>query len=192
MEGGLAGGKSTFEADEEAWQTVRSMKETLQEINALQDAGVIGQSAIGGAMGATFYLEPISTYDLDIFVLFDSPPLILTPIYDFLRARGHEPEGDVVSVCGWPVQFLPAESPLLKEAVEQAVTVDFEGVPTRVMTAEHLAAIALQTGRAKDFARLVAFVESGTLTADQLTDILARHDLADAWNRFEAKYLTHP
>lgn len=186
--------KSTFEASEEAWQSIRSMKETLQEINALREAGVIGQSAIGGAMGATFYLEPISTYDLDIFVLFDSPPLILTltPIYDFLRARGHEPEGDAVSVCGWPVQFLPAESPLLKEAVEQAVTVDFEGVPTRVMTAEHLAAIALQTGRAKDFARLVAFVESGTLAADQLTDLLARHHLADAWSRFETKYLTHP
>jgi hypothetical protein len=170
------------------------MKETLQEINALREASVIGQSAIGGAMGATFYLEPISTYDLDIFVLFESPPLILTltPIYDFLRARGHEAEGDAISVCGWPVQFLPAESPLLKEAVEQAVTVDFEGVPTRVMTAEHLTAIALQTGRAKDFARLVAFVESGVLAPAKLTDILARHHLADAWSRFEAKYLTNP
>jgi hypothetical protein len=170
------------------------MKETLQEINALRESGVIGQSAIGGAMGATFYLEPISTYDLDIFVLFDSTPLILTltPIYDFLRARGHEPEGDAEGVCGWPVQFLPAESPLLKEAVEQAVTVDFEGVPTRVMTAEHLAAIALHTGRAKDFTRLLAFVESGTLAADKLADILARHQLADAWSRFEAKYLTPP
>ena len=66
------------------------MKETLREINALQEAGIIGQSAIGGAMGATFYLEPISTYDLDIFVLFESPSLILTlaPIYEFLQARG--------------------------------------------------------------------------------------------------------
>ena len=170
------------------------MKETLQEINALSDAGIIGQSAIGGAMGATFYLEPISTYDLDIFVLFESPPLILTltPIYDFLRARGHEPDGDAVNVCGWPVQFLPAESPLLREAVEQAVSVDFEGVLTRVMTAEHLAAIALQTGRAKDYTRLLAFVESGTLDAEKLTDILARHDLRAAWGRFEAKYLQNP
>jgi hypothetical protein len=126
--------------------------------------------------------------------LFESPPLdrTLTPIYDFLRARGHKPEGDAVSVCGWPVQFLPAESPLLKEAVEQAVTVDFEGVPTRVMTAEHLAAIALQTGRAKDFTRLLAFVESGTLAADKLKEIFVRHQLADAWSRFEAKYLNHP
>ena len=39
------------------------MKETLREINALQEAGIIGQSAIGGAMGATFYLKPISTYE---------------------------------------------------------------------------------------------------------------------------------
>jgi hypothetical protein len=170
------------------------MKDTLQEINALRESGTMGQCAIGGAMGATFYLEPISTYDLDIFVLFDSPPLILTltPIYEFLKARGHEPKGDAVDVFGWPVQFLPAESPLLKEAVEQAVAVDFEGVPTRVMAAEHLAAIALQTRRPKDFARLLTFVESGTLKPERLEEILQRHHLVDAWNQFEVKYLTTP
>lgn len=167
------------------------MKETLSEINALREAGLIGQSAIGGAMGATFYLEPISTYDLDVFVLFDTPQLILTlaPIYEFLQARGHVPEGDAVIIRSWPVQFLPAESPLLKEAVEQAVTVDFEGVPARVMTAEHLCAIALQTGRAKDFTRLLAFVESGVLKAEALSAVLERHQLVDAWAKFEARYL---
>lgn len=170
------------------------MKETLSEINALSAAGIIGQSAIGGAMGATFYLEPISTYDLDIFVLFESPPLILTltPIYDFLRARGHEAEGDAIHICGWPVQFLPAESPLLREAVEQAVTVDFEGVPTRVMTAEHLTAIALQTGRGKDFSRILAFIESGRLSSEKLTTLLHKHGLTAAWATFETKYLSQP
>ena len=53
------------------------MKIALTEINALRQASIIGESAIGGAIGATFYLEPISTFDLDIFVLFDHPPLIL-------------------------------------------------------------------------------------------------------------------
>jgi len=163
------------------------MKATLAEINAMHEAGIIGQSAIGGAMGATFYLEPISTYDLDIFVLFENPPLILTltPIYEFLRQRGHMPEGDAIMIHGWPVQFLPAESPLLIEAVQQAVEVDFEGVPTRVMTAEHLMAIALQTGRAKDFARLLAFHESGAADETQLATILNRHGLVDAWSRFK-------
>ena len=167
------------------------MKDTLSEINALRTAGLIGQWAVGGAMGATFYLEPLSTFDLDIFVIFEGAPLILTltPVYDFLKARGHMPDGDAVMVHGWPVQFLPAESVLLREAVEQARDVDFEGVPARVMTAEHLMAIALQTGRGKDFARLLTFVESQAADAVKLRDLLERHGLGAAWKRFEQNYL---
>ena len=81
------------------------MKDTLAEINELRSAGLIGQWAIGGAMGATFYLEPVSTYDLDIFVLFEGAPLILTltPLYEFLEARGHKADGEAMMVHGWPV-----------------------------------------------------------------------------------------
>lgn len=167
------------------------MRDTLSEINALQTAGIIGQWAIGGAMGATFYLEPVSTYDLDIFVIFEGAPLILTlsPIYDFLKTRGHTADGDAVMVHGWPVQFLPAESTLLREAVGQAREIDFAGVPARVMTAEHLMAIALQTGRGKDFARLLTFVEAQTADEEKLRDILERHGLAFAWKQFEQNYM---
>lgn len=167
------------------------MKDTLAEIEALRESGIICNSAIGGAMGATFYLEPISTYDLDIFVLFEGSPLILTltPIYEFLKARGHEPEGEAILVHGWPVQFLPAESPLLREAVERAREILFEGVPARVMTPEHLVAIALQTGRGKDFARILTFLEAGVADSAKMEDLLARHGLADAWRKFEQRYL---
>jgi len=100
------------------------MKETLAEIQALRTAGIIRDCAIGGAMGATFYLEPIATYDLDIFVVFEGAPLILTlsPIHDYLISLGHTPDGEAILVHGWPVQFLPAESPLLREAVERFET----------------------------------------------------------------------
>ena len=167
------------------------MKETLAEINELRAAGVIGEWAIGGAMGATFYLEPISTYDLDIFVIFGGAPLILTltPIYDFLAARGHTADGEAMTIYGWPVQFLPAESALLREAVEGAGKTDFEGVPARVMTAEHLMAIALQTGRGKDFARLVTFMEAQVADETKLRELLMRHNLGAAWARFEQNYL---
>lgn len=46
------------------------MKETLEVINQMQSDGVIGAYAIGGAVGATFYLEPMATLDLDVFVSF--------------------------------------------------------------------------------------------------------------------------
>ncbi len=167
------------------------MKIALQAINELQRSGLIRLQAIGGAIGATFYLEPISTFDLDIFVIFEDAPLILslTPIYDFLKSRGHRPEGDAVMIGDWPVQFLPAESPLLREAVEEARESDYEEIPIRVMTPEHLMAIALKTGRAKDFARLASFVESGVADATRFDSILARHQLTSNWILFKSRYL---
>ena len=81
------------------------MKSALAEIRALHETGIIGQSAIGGPMAATFYLEPVATFDLDIFVRLAGAPLILTlsPIHDFLKARGHTAEGDAIVIHGWPV-----------------------------------------------------------------------------------------
>ncbi len=71
---------------------------------------------------------------------------------------------------------------------EQAVETEVEGVRTRVMTAEHLVAIALQVGRAKDQARIVQFVESGVLDPNKLEEILARHSLLEKWERIRIKY----
>src|SRR5438094_367944 len=152
------------------------MKATLEVINQMQADGVIGDYAIGGAVGATFYLEPVATLDIDVFVSFQgtssSPLISLTPIYDYLKARGFKAEKEYIVIAGWPVQFLPPANGLVQEALAQAVETDVEGAPTRVMTAEHLAAIALQTGRGKDMARILQFIESGTLDADKLDEIL--------------------
>lgn len=60
---------------------------------------------------------------------------------------------------------------------------------TRAMTAEHMMAIALQTGHAKDHARLLMFVEAGIADMDRLNDILARHSLPERWTKFEDRFL---
>jgi len=51
-----------------------SVKQTLAVINQMQADGVIGEYAIGGAVGATFYLEPAATLDVEIFVSFPFVP----------------------------------------------------------------------------------------------------------------------
>lgn len=154
---------------------------------------IIGDYAIGGAVGATFYLQPMATEDLDIFVVLPATPgsslLTLSPIYEALRAQGCEVEGAHIVAAGWPVQFLPASSPLEAEALQQARAVDLDGTPTRVMTAEHLAAIALHTGRAKDHARIIQFLEQGALNMERFADILTRHGLAAKWKRFQQRHL---
>ena len=87
------------------------MKRTLEVLNELEKEGVFSRYAIGGAMAATFYVEPLLTFDLDVFVLLQPPEsglLSLTPIYDALRSRGYAEEADCVLMEGVPVQFLPA------------------------------------------------------------------------------------
>ena len=43
------------------------MKKTFEVINRMRDEGVIDRYAVGGAVAATFYLEPFATLDIDIF-----------------------------------------------------------------------------------------------------------------------------
>src|SRR5438045_1022511 len=97
------------------------MKATLEMINQMQADGVIGQFAIGGAVGATFYIEPAATLDLDIFVSFQktsiSSLLTLSPIYDYLSSRGCKTQGEYIVIDDWPVQFLPPGNALVEEAL---------------------------------------------------------------------------
>jgi hypothetical protein len=113
---------------------------------------------------------------------------LISPIYDYLTERGHKAEKEYIIIGGWPVQFLPPGSALEEEALSQAIETDVEGVRTRVMTAEHLTAIALQTGRARDAARVLQFIESGTLDTDRLDVILKRHGLIEKWEQFGDKF----
>lgn len=168
------------------------MEKTLEVLNQLEQEGVIGRYAIGGAVAATRYIEPIQTYDLDVFVLLPVSPsglISLSPIYERLREYGYAPHGEVVEIAGWPVQFLPVYNPLTEEALQQALDVEFEGTPTRVLSAEYLAAIMLETGRPKDHARLAQFFESGVVNRVALEAIVARHGLGAKWMRFEKLFL---
>jgi hypothetical protein len=172
------------------------IQEVISAVNQMQADGVIDCYAIGGAVAATFYLEPVATLDVNIFVTFQPEPgsILISPqaIFDYLKARGGTMEGEYVFIGGWPVQFLPPTGPLVEEALTQAMTPDVDGTSARVFTAEHLAAIALQTGRAKDKARRLQFIEEGALDAERFQQILARHDLVARWHQFQRQFLLDP
>ncbi len=169
------------------------MRETLEAIQQMQADGVIGACAIGGAVGATFYIEPMATMDIDVFVSFEGDRekrlIDLSPLYGWARAHGFEVHGEYIVLGSWPVLFLPASDALDEEALAQAVETEVEGAPVRVMTAEHLVAIALRVGRAKDHARILQFIEAGALDAAILDGILTRHGLAGKWSEFGRRFL---
>ena len=170
-----------------------AIKEAIQTINRMQSDGVIERYAIGDAVGATFYLEPVATLDIDIFVEFQTEPgsriVSLEHIFKYLGNRGCRMEGDYVVIGNWPVQFLPAGSPLLQEALATAVEKDVEDTLVRVFTPEHLVAIALETGRAKDKARVLQFIEANAVDLGRVREILTRHGLSGNWQQFEQQFL---
>ncbi len=168
------------------------MEKALAIINQLEHEGVIGRYAIGGAVAATRYIEPIQTYDLDIFVLLPaltSGLLTITPIYNRLMQLGYEPKAEFIIIEGWAVQFLPVYDGLTEEALEQAIQIDFDSTPTRVFMAEHLAAIMVNTGRPKDHARLVQFFEFDVVNRINFESIIDRHNLKAKWDSFRKRFL---
>ena len=171
-----------------------NIQEVLRTMNQMVADGIIQRYAVGGAVGATFYLEPVSTLDVDIFAELHAAPgsklLSLDPIFSYLRERGGKMEGGHIVISGWPVQFIPPTSPLAEEAMDDAKEMDVEGTSVTVFTAEHLAAIALQTGRAKDKARVLQFVEAGVLDSTKFEQLIERHELTDKWRKFKQQFLT--
>jgi hypothetical protein len=129
------------------------IEEVIATINQMQRDGVIERYAIGGAVGDTFYLEPVATLDVDIFVSFKSQPGSLLaspqPIFDYLTQRGATVEGEYLVIAGWPVQFLPPTGPLGEEALGQAIEVEVEGEPARVFSTSPRSRCSLGRGRTR-------------------------------------------
>ena len=54
---------------------------------------------------------------------------------------------------------------------------------------EHLAAIALRTGRPKDHNRILQFIEQGAIDSKKLQSVIERYNLTKKWEWFERRFL---
>lgn len=167
------------------------VKQTLQTLLRLRSEGALARFAVGGAIAASFYIEAVATEDLDIFVFLQPSPgglVVLTPLYDRLKELGATLQDEHVLIHGWPVQILPAYTPLVEEAVRDAREQAFEGLAVPVVTADHLCAIALQTGRPKDYLRVYSLIQAGCVSAAKLRQLIQTHGLQERWNDYARRY----
>ena len=166
------------------------MKQVAQLLNDMLACGVIQNYALFGAMAQMRYTEAVATLDADVLVAVPSADRIdvLAGIYGFCKERGFETEGEAIRVGSWPVQFMPVFSSLTREAMENAEIADFDGVPLRVVRADYLAVIALSIRRGKDYARILALLESLSVTREQISQLASKHGLSQAWQQFERRF----
>ncbi len=81
-----------------------------------------------------------------------------------------------------------SDDPLYVEAIRAARPVDFDGQVARVMLPAHLAAIALKTGRSKDFQRVAEFISQGCTTVPSITELVDRFGLQAGWRTFLTRF----
>jgi hypothetical protein len=163
-----------------------AMKEALKAVKELEKKGIIKDYAIGGGIAATYYLEPLLTFDLDIFFIPVQERLdILTPIYEYLREKGFKPRREQILIAGIPVQFIPAYNMLIEEAVRGSKAATYQRLRVKILRIEHLIAIGLQTFRPKDRERIIRFLEEAKVDHRRLQKILKDHGLLDKYRRFK-------
>lgn len=167
------------------------MRAVVQLLNDMKASGLVKDYALFGAMAQMRYTEPIATLDADVLVLLDEQTGldVLGPIYSFCKTRGYLPDGEAIKIDDWPIQFIPTFSPLTEEAVREAETGEIEGFPVRVVSAVHLAVIALSVGRAKDRARILALLDSEAVNGEQIEGLATRHGLKAQWETFKRNFL---
>jgi hypothetical protein len=167
------------------------MEKTLHVINQMLSEGLFARYAIGGGIAALFYLEPIATFDLDIFIILpeESAPLVsLSPLYEWLKGKGYRLQKEQVIIEGIPVQFIPVYNELVKEGVLHAVERIYGSTRTFVLCPEYLIAIMLQASRPKDIERLLRFFEEAEVSDEKLDSVLSQHNLKETYNNFRKKY----
>ena len=162
---------------------------TLKLVKELKEAKVFKDFSIGGGIAVLYYIEPLLTYDLDIFFIpLEDSIDVLTPIYRYLKEKGFKVKKEHFLIEGVPVQFIPVYNDLVKEAVQCSVEVRYGRIKTRVLGLEYLIAIMLQTYRSKDRERLVKVFEEAKIDLKLLKKILMKYGLYDKYVRFKEMY----
>ena len=171
-----------------------AIQEVIVELNYLQTKGIISSYAIGGAVAAGVYTAPMSTEDVDVFVIFAGSKAhsldALSPIYGALIPRGAKVSHAHLEIGGWPVRFLPgATNGLYRDATANARDLAVGGQTARFMGPEHLAAIALQTNRGKDLVRVLEFLKTDVMNQSLFHSLITKFGLTDEWTQFQSKFL---
>ena len=168
---------------------IDDMRPVFELLNAMVNDGLFVNYALGGAVAASSYIEPASTQDIDIFVVLQPYPgsslLTVEPINEYLRSKGAVSDGEYMVYSGWPLHFLPPKNSLYKRRLPARKGLTTMVLKRGCLALEHLAAIALETGRRKDKNRLADFVESSQMDMGTFEDILQRHSLKGKYEEWK-------
>ena len=106
----------------------------------------------------------------------------------FLKEKGYKPDEEHIVIEDLPVQFIPVYNKLVEEALDNAVTIKYKKVNTKIFSLEYLLAIMLQTSRPKDRERIIMLLDETQIDESNLVGLLKRHNLLTKWREVRRRY----
>ena len=133
-------------------------------------------------MAIAFWSEPVSTFDVDVFVLLpptSGPIVSLEPIYGWASKRGYTIQQEHIVMGGIPVQIIPAHNALAEDAVREAATLDMDGLDVQVIRPEYLIALYLEPSARtrKRLERVATLLEESDVDRPRLDALLKKYNL---------------
>lgn len=183
---GKKGGRPKRRTEELVEELPPILGPTLELVNQLESEGIIKKPTIGGSVAIMYYAQPVRTDDLDMFCYMPNRNLLgdLGPIYQRLEELGGKIHDLSINIKGVDVQFLvPANHPLVEEALENAASVTIDTVKIHIFQYEYALAVKAEAGRAKDWAHIATALESATPDKNKLDAILTKYGLLEKWRR---------
>jgi hypothetical protein len=79
---------------------------------------------------------------------------------------------------------------LLNDMLAAGIIADYAifGAVAQMRYTPAVATIALSTGRPKDFTRILALLESGAVSSEEITELAGRYRLQSKWKRFKERF----
>lgn len=166
-----------------------SIYKIFRLLEQMEKEGILSQWAIGGSIGVMFYTEPYLTKDIDVFVYMEPTMtgiIDMNFIYGWLSNMGYsEFEKQFIVIDGWLVDFLPTREGLINEAVLNCNMFEVDKIKVKVIKPEYLIAIAFETGRKQDYAKIERILQQGEINKRGLIRILKKFNLHEKWEAYE-------
>lgn len=173
---------------------VAEIGRVIEVLEDMRQCSVIGKYAVGGAVAAILYDEPISTVDLDIFFISAKPSTALIldmgPIYDYCRERGFSFDHEFIDIFGWLVQFVEASNKQLwLDGINNSRFLRVGDVDVPVVGPEYLLAMWLLAGREKDFDKIGRFLHGELVDTAEFLRLVKKFGLKSEWNTAKHRFI---
>ena len=125
---------------------------------------VIPDYVLIGAIGATAYMEPVATEDLDIIVDAETDEEFMR-VFRNVGGCAEGQQGMHHMLGGIPVQIFPSGTkPLYRDTLERARSIRLGNLRVKVASTEHLIVLGVEAFRQKDQRRIQHLLQAADRT----------------------------